>query len=892
MFVKAQTPQSYYILEKEGFSIEPTQKVINQDETLTLTFLDTALQNYFQGKTVYKYDLGFPTASSGYLSRVYEVTILGENLETELSSLSNIEFVEKVPEEFPAYEPNDTYYHYTNSSNKKQLELIRSLQAWDVTNGSPFILVGVADDNIEITHEDITNQIIYHYEYNSSGEHGTPVVGMIGAETDNGKGIAAVGFNIKLVTKEMTGANSLYELAQYPGVKVINYSRFHCSYSQTYQQTVQQIREEFGVLLVACAGNAHCGGADNYAYPASYDYVMSVSSVGHLNYIGEGSNNFKDVHERYLGNPSSTHQHNDKVDIVAPGYNVTTTKVGNTYGSFTGTSFASPTVAGAAGLVLSVKSDLDADELESLLKNTADDIYWIPYNYPYIGKLGSGRLNVFRAVKTAQCMDEANPVVDLLVRDTKEDVGNEPNNESTFFWKSEDIWARHQNDGRYNDTHQNIEYDGINPTYVYIRVTNYGCQTSSGEDELRLYWSFTGTSLSWPSAWNGILSTGGPVGTVVIPELNPGQEAVLEFEWYPPNPDLFGPTFSNENFSLLTRIISNDDPITSSNGANIYNYVKQNNNVAMKNIISIDVSSFAGMNPSAAMLISNFTEENQIYSISFSEAEDNESKALYQEAEIGIKMDSILYNGWLAGGANANNIDSTHIQKHKRISATLSSLNNIELASGEIGVAEISFNFLTKELTEKEYYEYDIIQRDANTNEIVGGVTLLINKENREAFMADADIISNENSTKLVAEDIGESAVYNWYNSQGDLIYTGTELIVDPEITELYNLEIISNLDGFKDYKKLAITGTTPFSLISLVPNPAENQVNINYDVTSATSAYLVITNILTGNTNNYILEVSQSETIVNTSSYSQGLYTVTLIANGVVIESKNLLKN
>lgn len=85
IFVSTQNQQNYYILEEEGYSIAPIQKNINQDGTLALTFSDTALQNYFQGKTVYKYDLGFPTTNTGYLSRVYEVTILGENLESQLT---------------------------------------------------------------------------------------------------------------------------------------------------------------------------------------------------------------------------------------------------------------------------------------------------------------------------------------------------------------------------------------------------------------------------------------------------------------------------------------------------------------------------------------------------------------------------------------------------------------------------------------------------------------------------------------------------------------------------------------------------------------------------------------------------------------------------------------
>ncbi|MEI7677036.1 MAG: S8 family serine peptidase [Bacteroidales bacterium] len=155
-------------------------------------------------------------------------------------------------------------------------------------------------------------------------------------------------------------------------------------------------------------GTQHCGGAKTY--PASYESCLSVTSVGHKNAIGVLENgvarNWKDVHERFVGDSTSTHQHNDAVDICAPGYDVFSTAYQNTYAYSTGTSFAAPQVAGVAAMIMAVNPNLTANEVVNILKSTADTtIYNIPQNANYIGKLGTGRLDAYKAVKTACSVD-------------------------------------------------------------------------------------------------------------------------------------------------------------------------------------------------------------------------------------------------------------------------------------------------------------------------------------------------------------------------------------------------------------------------------------------------------------------------------------------------------
>ena len=84
----------------------------------------------------------------------------------------------------------------------------------------------------------------------------------------------------------------------------------------------------------------------------------------------------------------------------------------------------------------------------------------------------------------------------------------------------------------------------------------------------------------------------------------------------------------------------------------------------------------------------------------------------------------------------------------------------------------------------------------------------------------------------------------------------------------------------------------TPYKLITMWPNPANSEITISFDIANSSSAYIVITNINNNVSNNYILNTSTSQKTINLTNYSSGQYSVTLIVNGQIIDSKNLIKN
>jgi subtilisin family serine protease len=403
---------TYYINLKENISKSTFSK-----DTLLHTlkkstfFSDKDSRNY--NKEIKETFISFPSAKTKLLQQSVTIRSSNPNLDVALCKYSDIfNFVEKVclPKETLLYEPND--YSYLGNEASDHLDLIKAPQAWEITNGDPRILLGVTDTYIETNHEDLENKIAQVVQNSSYAHlHGIAVSGCAAAHTNNNKGLASIGFNSKIVfSSDYANNNAVLEMAQIPGVRVINCSWYNsCSYSATIDALYREIRDVHNVIVTFGAGNttSHCDSLSAYVYPASYESVISVTAVGHSTDYGTilpvyGKHLWKDCHESTIGSPNSAYHHNDKVDISAPGYRVVSPSLNNSYTNAWGTSFGAPMVAGVCALIASVNPCLSASEIQDIVVSTADStIYNIPENAAYVGLLGKGRLDAYAAVKKA-----------------------------------------------------------------------------------------------------------------------------------------------------------------------------------------------------------------------------------------------------------------------------------------------------------------------------------------------------------------------------------------------------------------------------------------------------------------------------------------------------------
>ncbi|MFY0688506.1 MAG: S8 family serine peptidase [Cyclobacteriaceae bacterium] len=330
-----------------------------------------------------------------------------------IKSLGNVIYIEQVFNERLLAIPNDPSASLL-SGDQPYLDLIKAYDAWDISKSNPGVVIAIVDTGIDPNHEDLSAKLYYNddpingvdddnngyiddelgYDFADrdndvtadGSTHGTRVSGIAAAATNNGIGIAGIGYeasimSLKNFTTADTESNGSYEAIQYAadnGAAIINLSWGSTdSYSQFNQDIINYAVLEKNVLIVAAAGNDN---AEDYFYPASYDNVLSV-----------GATNLNDI----KGGLSS---YNDKVDLVAPGISIYSTTKDNQYARDDGTSYAAPMVAGTAALIKSAFPNLTATQIAERIRSTTDNIYDIDNNARFIGKLGSGRLNAFKAV--------------------------------------------------------------------------------------------------------------------------------------------------------------------------------------------------------------------------------------------------------------------------------------------------------------------------------------------------------------------------------------------------------------------------------------------------------------------------------------------------------------
>lgn len=303
--------------------------------------------------------------------------------------------------------PNDPYV-----SNQYALRTIQAPGAWIVTHGSASAKIAILDCGIYESHPDLSGKVVAHKDFTGSAfgtddqcNHGTLAAGIASAKTNNGAGVAGVGYDTALMNGKvlleqfdsaghLTGANgsstwiaSGIRWAADNGAKVINLSLGSvfsptsgsgATCSQTFQDAVNYATTK-SVTVIAAAGN---DGTTELFQPASCAGVISVA--------GTDQNDAK----------SSFSNYGPWVSVAAPGsailgpINPTLPENnGQSYGSGDGTSFAAPNVAGLAGLLWATRWNTTAATVSARILTTAD---------PIVGQTGvawqTGRINAAKAV--------------------------------------------------------------------------------------------------------------------------------------------------------------------------------------------------------------------------------------------------------------------------------------------------------------------------------------------------------------------------------------------------------------------------------------------------------------------------------------------------------------
>ncbi len=323
------------------------------------------------------------------------------------------EFLENLPG-VSYVEPNYIYHAIATPNDpgyaqQWALPKIQANLAWDIWTPRAVVYIAIIDTGVDYTHSDLVNKFrrtssgaIYGWNTlrnntnaNDDNGHGTHVAGIAAAQINNGVGVAGVaawnpavsGYNayVQIMPVKVLGASGSGSLSSIAngitwavnnGADVLNLSLGGSSGSQTLANAVAYAWNA-GCLVVAAAGNS---GSSTPQYPAYYTNCIAVAAT--------------DSSDRL----ASFSQFGSWVDIAAPGASILSTYYRNRYATLSGTSMASPYVAGAAALVWSNSPWLTNQQLRSILQTNVDP--YSPYGTRTIAP-GAGRLNVYRALQAA-----------------------------------------------------------------------------------------------------------------------------------------------------------------------------------------------------------------------------------------------------------------------------------------------------------------------------------------------------------------------------------------------------------------------------------------------------------------------------------------------------------
>lgn len=275
------------------------------------------------------------------------------------------------------------------------LKAVDAEKAWPLSTGAN-VIAAVVDTGVDLNHPDLKANLVEGYNAEQPGTppqdghyHGTHVAGIIGAVANNGEGITGIAPNVKIMPIRTISQGGVAEVADGivwaadHGARVINLSLGWDNPSASVEETIQRaVKYALDKNVVICAALSNASNnnprstPDNLANKPGFEGVIGVGNVDVSDRRGGAWGNWKSV--------------------SSPGTQIMSTMPNGRYGNLTGTSMATPMVAGIVALMISQNPALKNTEIKQRVMQTAVDLGTPGYDEQF----GAGRINAFANLST------------------------------------------------------------------------------------------------------------------------------------------------------------------------------------------------------------------------------------------------------------------------------------------------------------------------------------------------------------------------------------------------------------------------------------------------------------------------------------------------------------
>jgi len=251
-------------------------------------------------------------------------------------------------------------------------------------------------------------------------------------------------------------------------------------------------------------------------------------------------------------------------------------------------------------------------------------------------------------------------------------------------------------------------------------------------------------------------------------------------------------------------------------------------------------------------------------------------------------------------GANNNNInDNAPIAVSNRktfeITGTSSSFDNITLAPNEVRTTSLMVTYPANPVSEKNTFNYDVVQKRSETGELIGGVRYTIQKPDCKGLSIDAGnnqtikrgctgvLIASISSTPQIGQDCSS---YQWFDDSGQLVSEQSAVKITPNKTTTYTVKYTSTA-GCVSEDQVTITVLNQLckkerEIIKITPNPADDFITIDYKALNTNNAHIRLLKTDNSIDQTFPLDLQVTQKTINVSNFTFGSYVMILVCDGV----------